>query len=201
MTSQRGARRLAVVAASISAWLLLPGVAAGHAELVRAIPADGATVEGTPEEISATFSEPLETDGSTLSLRNTAGERLAVGRVDADDRTRLIIDPVPELVVGTYEVRWQAATADGHIERDTWSFTVAAALKTPGTPTPSESARASAGATPSPTPSPAASPTPSPSPAPGGSTSSLSDVALPIVAALAIVLVGASALLRRGRRP
>src|SRR5687768_15868765 len=118
-TSHRRAYALAAVATLV---LLFPGTATAHAELIEATPADGATVEGTPDEISATFSEPLETDGSTFSLRNAAGERLAVGGIDPADGTRLIIDPVPTLNPGVYEVRWRAASADGHAENDTWTF-------------------------------------------------------------------------------
>ncbi len=185
--------------------LSFPTVVAGHAELLEMVPEDGATVQGTPAEISATFSEPLETDGSTFSIRDAAGERLAVGSIDPDDPTRLVIDPVPELAPGRYEIRWQAASADGHIERDTWSFTVEAATPTPApTPdasvAPSQSGGPGASASPAPTPSPTATPSGSLAPAgdPAGSTS---DVLLPIIAGLAIVIVAAALLLSRRGRP
>ena len=146
----------------------------------------------------------METDGSTFSLRNAAGERLAVGNIDPDDRTRLIIDPVPELTPGVYEVRWRAKSADGHAENDTWSFTVAPAPTPSPTPAPTPASSASAeptpSATPEPTPTPASSPSASPGPTdPAGSTDG--DVILPIVAALAIVLVVGAVLLSRRNRP
>ena len=193
-----------MLAALAAVLMLFPASVAAHAELERATPADGATVEGTPPEISATFNEPLETDGSTFSLRNAAGERLAVGNIDPDDRTRLIIDPVPELAPGVYEVRWRAKSADGHAENDTWSFTVAPAPTPSPTPAPTPASSASAeptpSATPEPTPTPASSPSASPGPTdPAGSTDG--DVILPIVAALAIVLVVGAVLLSRRNRP
>ena len=196
--------RLVALAAIAILFLAVPASAVAHAEMVEATPADGATVEGTPAEISATFSEPLETDGSTFSIRNATGERLAVGRIDPGDRTRLVIDPVPELEPGTYEIRWQAATADGHIERDTWSFTVEAAAATPA-PTPS----ANASVAPSPEVSPSASPAVTPSltatpsgpiTPPGDPAGSTSEVFLPIIAGLAIVILGAALLLSRRAR-
>lgn len=196
---------LAAVAATL---LLFPGTAFAHATLLEATPADGATVEGTPTEISAKFDEPLETDGSTFSVRNAAGERLAVGRIDPDDPTRLVIDPVPELAPGEYEVRWRAATADGHAENDTWSFTVTAITPTKALPTPTSSPEPSDAATPSAEPSPSATPdgtpAPSPSASPGPSDPAGSgdgDVILPIIAALAIVLIAAGFLLSRRGRP
>lgn len=189
---------------ALAALMLFPGVVAAHAELLEATPADGATVEGTPAEVSASFDEPLLTDGSTFSIRNAAGERLAVGQIDPDDATRLIIDPVPELAPGEYEVRWRAATADGHAENDTWRFTVSAAPTPSPTPEPSAASSASAEPTPSASAEPTATASPAPSASPGPTDpagGSEGDVVLPIIAALAIVLVVAGFLLSRRGRP
>ena len=192
-----------LIALTAAMLVLFPATAAAHAELTEATPADGATIEGTPEEVSAKFTEPLETDGSTFSIRDAAGERLAVGNIDPADRTRLIIDPVPELAPGVYEVRWRAASADGHAENDTWSFTVTAAPTPSPTPASTPESTASDAPTPSATPEPSPSAAASPSASPGSTDpagSSDGDVILPIIAALAIVLVVAAVLLsRRGR--
>src|SRR5687768_4192452 len=103
MTTLRHAgSRFLLVATMVVAALLLPATVAAHAELLETTPADGATVEGTPTEISATFSEALESDGSTLELRDGAGESLATGDLDPDDPARLLIADVPELAPGTY---------------------------------------------------------------------------------------------------
>jgi methionine-rich copper-binding protein CopC len=204
MTVRTTRARVAALAAVAATLLLFPAIVAAHAELLEATPADGATVEGTPAEISATFDEPLLTDGSTFSIRNAAGERLAVGQIDPDDSTRLIIDPVPELAPGKYEIRWRAATADGHAENDTWTFTVTAAPTPAPTPEPTAASSASAEPTPSATPEPSTTAAASPSASPGPSDpagASDGDVILPIIAALAIVLVAAGFLLSRRGRP
>jgi methionine-rich copper-binding protein CopC len=184
-----------------SLFLAFPASAVAHAELTEATPADGAVVEGTPEEINARFNEPLETDGSTFSLRNAAGERLAVGSIDPDDRTRLIIDPVPELAPGGYEVRWRAASADGHAENDTWTFTVTAAPTPAPTQASTPGPTASASATPSATPERMPASSPSPSPGPSDSAAADGDVILPIIAGLAIVAIAAGFLLSQRGRP
>jgi methionine-rich copper-binding protein CopC len=202
MTSRTTKPRVAALAAVAATLLLFPASVAAHAELLEASPADGATVEGTPAEISAKFNEPLLTDGSIFSIHNAAGERLAAGQIDPDDATRLIIDPVPELAPGEYEIRWRAATADGHAENDTWRFTVTAAPTPAPTPEPTAASTASAEPTPSVTPEPTATPAPSASPAPSEPAgSSDGDVILPIIAALAIVLIAAGFLLSRRGRP
>ena len=203
--SSAGARGVAFVGA-LALVLLLAATVAAHAQLVETTPADGGTVRGTPDEIAAVFDEPLEPE-STLSLRDPQGQRLTVGRVDPDDPKRLVMDDVPELAVGTYEMRWTAATADGHVERGTWTFTVAQATVTPApTPTPSETAGSSDASTASPSAAPIPSATlalaPSATPAPAAPTGATgSDVILPIIAALAIVLIGAGVLLSRRDRP
>jgi hypothetical protein len=115
----------------------------------------------------------------------------------------MVITDLPELAPGTYQVQWTTVSAeDGELARGTWSFTVAIAVKTPGTPAPTATASPSATATASATPEPTVAPSPSASPAPTDPTSAAgSDVILPIIAALAIVLIGAGALLSRRGRP
>ncbi len=188
--------------------LLLPGSAVAHAQLLEVRPADGATVEGTPNEIVAVFDDELVTDKSSLEIVEPLGGRVALGHVDPTQPTHLLVRR-PQLAVGsTYEARWTAATADGHVERGTWSFTVAGGITPPGTSAPTETAApASPSGAPTTAPTGAATPaptaaTPSASPAPTESTAAGGDVILPIVAGLAIVLIAAALLLsRRGRPP
>ena len=196
-------RRLAsfIAVATLAALMLFPAMVSAHAELIKATPEDGATVEGTPDEISAAFNEPL-VEGSAFTLRNAAGERLAVGRVDLDDETRLVIEPVPELAPGVYEVRWRAASADGHRENNSWSFTVTPAPTPSPTPAPTPPPGSTTSGEPTPAPSPTATAIPSASPGPADPTgASDGDVILPIIAALAIVLIAAGFLLSRRGRP
>ena len=183
--------------------LLVPATAAAHAELDVPSPRDGATVEGTPPEVSGTFIQKINPDGSSLVLRDTNDNVVARGGPDPNDLKRMVITDLPELAPGTYTVQWTTVSAeDGELARGTWSFTVAVALKTPGTPAPTATAAASAAATASATPTPTLAPTPSPSPAPTdqGNTSG-SDVILPIIVGLALVLVAAWFLLSRRGRP
>lgn len=190
----RGERLAAPFALALAALSLLPAAAAAHAELEATTPADGAAVVGPPGELSATFSEALSAD-STLSIRTAAGERLAVGGPDSADAARLVIDPVPELAAGDYEMRWTAIGGDGHIERGTWAFTVVSPPPTKVLPTATASA---SGPSPSETPSPGptvtatlpASPIASPSPGAGDPTpAGVADVLVPIIAVLAFVLI------------
>ncbi len=182
----------------------MPGSALAHAELVRAIPADGATVTEPVTIVSGRYTEDLTAD-SSLRILDGSGTTIATGGVDPNDDRRMIARPDPPLTSGTFTVRSTAVSqVDGHPERETWTFTVAV----PATPSPTPELSGSAPpASSEPTPSasaptsPASTPSPSPSAGPSDPATSVGDVALPILAALAVVLIGAGALLRRGRRP
>jgi len=190
---------LAMVAAVL---LVFPLSVAAHAQLDVPTPADGATVEGSPIEVSGTFTQEIKPDGSSLVLRDAADKVVARGGPDPDDVHRMAITELPELAPGKYEVQWTTISAeDGELARGTWSFTVTPAPTPTPTAQPTPTASASAAATPSATPVPTASPTPAPTPAPTDQTSSGTDVILPIIAALAIVLAAAGFLLSRRGRP
>lgn len=181
--------------------LLVPATVAAHAELDVPTPKDGATVEGTPNEVFGTFTQRINPDGSSLVLRDSADKVIARGGPDPDDDKRMVIADLPELAPGTYEVQWTTVSAeDSELARGTWSFTVTAPIPTKALPTPSPSA--SAAATPSATPAPTVAPSPSASPAPTDPTSTAgSDAILPIIAALAVVLIVTGYLLSRRGRP
>lgn len=204
MPSARGGRRLALVAATITVLFLLPGIAIAHAELVRAIPADGQTVTQPVAYVSGRYTEDLTAD-SSLRILDASGATIATGGVDPDDDRVMIARPDAPLTSGTFTVRSTAISqVDSHPERVTWTFTVAVPATSSPTPVPDGSAPP-ASSEPTPSPSTPASPivtlSPSPSAGPSDPATSMGDVALPIIAALAIVLLGAGALLRRGRRP
>jgi methionine-rich copper-binding protein CopC len=179
---------------------VLPAAVDGHAELQTSTPTDGASVTGNPVEISATYSEPMATSGSSLKLVDGSATVIATGGVDPANDLRMSITPVPDLPAGTYMVQsTTTSVADGDIDRKTWTFTVVAAPSATPAPTPvctDECGPIGSTRTPDPTSTPAASPTPSGGTTPGSGT----DVLVPIVAAVVIVAGGAIWFSRRGRR-
>jgi methionine-rich copper-binding protein CopC len=216
MATPRASRRrfgTSLVAALLTLFLI-PGLTLGHAELETATPADQAIVSEPVQEISATFSEALDPDLSSLEVEDENGAVVATGSVDPRDDRRMIAVPDTPLGDGTYRVRSTAGGADGHLERTRWTFSVdiASASPTPSpiaTSSPATSAEPSAPATApaqaTPTPeTPAAATTPPQTPAPsdaGGTAGSDSDVILPIVIGLLVLGAGAAYLLtRRGRQ-
>jgi methionine-rich copper-binding protein CopC len=175
----------------------VPAGVDAHAELLRAIPADGETVTEPVTVISGHYSQDLG-GNSRLVIKDATGATVATGAIDPDDARQMVARPPTPLTEGTFTVESTSVSEeDGDIDRVTWTFTVAV----PASSSPSASAEPPLTTEPSASPSPAGSPSPSASLAPGGSTSGTSDVLLPIIAALAIVAIGAGFLLSRSRRP
>jgi methionine-rich copper-binding protein CopC len=194
----RASRRLPLVVIAPMLALMLPAVAVAHTELETATPAAGSTVPSPFDgPIVLTFSEELA-DGSRAELLDPEGDVVANATVDGP-AAEMSFELDGALDPGDYEIEWTGVAADGHVERGTIEFTVAPPPPSP-TPTPEPEPTASATpAAPSAEPTPSASPLPTPTPVGTGAAAD-SDVVLPIVVGLLIVLVGAAYLLsRRGR--
>lgn len=198
--SYRSVRRAAAVFFIASlATLILPGVAAAHAELVTPTPADKASVPAPVSEVAGIYSEAMTPTGSSLLVKDASGATVASGTVDPADTTRLVATPATPLGAGSYSVEWTSNSIDLHVERGTWTFTVTdAPPSSSGTP----SAVPSAASSPSAAVATAGESTGStPLPSAAGGTTGSDDVILPIVVALIVILAGAVYLLSRRNRP
>jgi methionine-rich copper-binding protein CopC len=187
---------------------LLPSIVAAHAELVRAIPDQGATVTEPVTVVTGRYSEDM-TGNSHLDVKDASGTTVATGGIDPEDPRRLIARPDTPLTSGAFTVESTTISAqDGDIDRTKWTFTVAAATSSaPATSVPPSSGSPEASSPPpsttptasAPSTEPSAAPSPSPSGGSDTSGSSDSSVILPIIAALAIIVIGAAFLLNRSR--
>lgn len=199
MTAHPASRRLATALGLTLLVLVNATAVSADTTLLETIPGADATLDGAPDRIVATFDQALGADASSIILRGPNGDDLAEGGVDPDEPTTLLIDVVPELGPGEYQVRWTAASADGHLIRDTWTFVIEAAAPTPApTPSPSEEPSAPPSAAPSPTPASSDAPSPTASPAPDdGPAADTTDILIPILVLVALVALGGVYLMRR----
>ena len=113
--------------------------------LESAAPAVGSTVETPPPVVSATFDDDLVASKSSIEVVGPDGATIAKGGVLADDPKTLSVE-VPLLAAATYDVRWAAASEDGHLERGRYQFAVAAAASPGPSTTAGSSATTSGGA-------------------------------------------------------
>jgi methionine-rich copper-binding protein CopC len=114
--------RIATALAAFALSALTPTALAAHVELTASTPAAG-TETKAPKEITLTFSQPVDPATAAASVIMTAmpgmanhGEMVirnftASWSDDGKIMTLALKKPLP---TGTYEVRWQAAAADGH---------------------------------------------------------------------------------------
>jgi copper transport protein len=93
--------------------------------LVETDPLDGATLDDAPDAVTLRFNEPVGLPSDPVRLFDAAGER-----VDAGDATHAEDASVVQLRLGAdlpdsvYTVTWQAVSADSHLVRGSFTFTV-----------------------------------------------------------------------------
>ena len=150
-------RHLALVALVASAVLvMIPATAGAHAVLLDSEPADGADVEGAPDEIVLVFNEPMQPP-ATIEVTGPDGQAVAEGEADIDgERVVLPIDAVAS--DGEHTVAWRAVSADDHPIDGEFTFEV--------TDVEAGSSHDDAEATPTPTPDPTPTSEPTPTQAP-----------------------------------
>lgn len=129
MRSQFSLVPLVAAALAVS---LTPTVALAHARVVASTPAEGATV-ARPRALSITFSEAMLAPTVAASIVMTAMPGMAdhppmtirnfQSAWSNDNRTITLTLRQP-LATGSYDLRWQAAGADGHRMTGKVSFIV-----------------------------------------------------------------------------
>ncbi|HET9436503.1 MAG TPA: copper resistance CopC family protein, partial [Candidatus Limnocylindrales bacterium] len=160
--------------------------------------ASGETHPAAPPEATLTFDESLS-DTSSFAVLDSGGATVATGALDPADPT-IVRGPLPDLAPGTYEVQWLADSADGHLARGKFQFSVVAPTPPSGTATPPASEAPSADASPTATPATEPTAAASPGPGPDGGGDSAGDVLLPI-AIVGLLIGGGLAVMLRRRSP
>lgn len=127
-----GFRSFLAYAAASLATLALPSTVMAHTKVVASSPAQGATV-AKPKQVKLTFSEALLPPTVATSIVMTAmpgvknhGEMVIRNFTSSwsDGNKTLTLMLRQPLRAGSYDIRWQAAGADGHRMKGTVSFTV-----------------------------------------------------------------------------
>lgn len=116
---------LAVLATALlgAAMLLVPAPAHAHDSLISSDPADGATLETSPEQITLTYSaDVLEVSPVVQISEGESGEPIELTPViDGPTVTAEIPEP---LAAGTHTVQWRVVSSDGHPIEGSFTFTV-----------------------------------------------------------------------------
>lgn len=121
--SVRPAALAALFAALLAALLALGAPAQAHDTLLESDPADGATLETSPEAITLTFSADILDVSPLVRITDESGEQLAeiAPSIDGPVATATLEEPLP---AGTSTVQWRVVSSDGHPIEGTFEVTV-----------------------------------------------------------------------------
>jgi putative copper export protein/methionine-rich copper-binding protein CopC/mono/diheme cytochrome c family protein len=102
-----------------------------HGYIVRSIPEDRSTLDRSPTRLQYWFSESLETEFSSLRLRDSSGNIIAEGGVDPENNALMLLQLPPNaLADGAYVVELRPAfSSDGHAQFSTQVFFVGESLE------------------------------------------------------------------------
>ncbi|HLV35960.1 MAG TPA: copper resistance protein CopC, partial [Spirillospora sp.] len=99
--------------------------ALAHGYIVRSIPENRATLQRPPARLQYWFSEALEPEFSSVTLRDQSGTVLAQGGIDPANDALMMLQVPPDLPNGAYLVDMRLAFAsDGHVVAETRVFFV-----------------------------------------------------------------------------
>lgn len=97
----------------LAAFAMLSIPAYAHDTLISTDPADGDTLESSPESITLTYSADILEVSPVVRIVDGAGEAVAdvEPTVDGPEVTATLTDPLP---AGDYTVQWRVVSSDGH---------------------------------------------------------------------------------------
>jgi hypothetical protein len=99
--------------------------ALAHAVLVKAEPPRRAVLAKAPTQVRLWFNEEIEGDYASLVVLD-AGKNPVTEikpQLAPDDRKSVVL-PLPELIPGTYSVKFRVLSVDGHVVDSSFDFTV-----------------------------------------------------------------------------
>lgn len=125
----RAPRLISLFMLAILPLVLSPGTVLAHGYLIRSIPEEGAVLERSPSRIQYWFSEGLEADFSSLTVRNQQGSVVAQGGLSAENNALLTARLPNNLPDGAYIVDMRIAFAsDGHVIAQSRVFFIGTAV-------------------------------------------------------------------------
>ena len=119
--------KLTIKAIASLTFAIAATAALAHAQLQKATPAVGGTVNASPTEIRLKFSEGVEPRFSGIALATQDGAVEPIGKpsVDPADNSVLVATIAQQLKPGAYKVTWRAVSVDTHKTQGSFVFTVA----------------------------------------------------------------------------
>jgi methionine-rich copper-binding protein CopC len=115
-------RRLSLAGIIPLLLLLATGEANAHAMLDHAEPRVGNKVATAPREVTLWFTQKLEAAFSTITVTNSAGERVDTGKTRVNGSQMSVL--LRSGGAGTYHVTWHVLSVDSHTTDGSFTFKV-----------------------------------------------------------------------------
>ncbi|EPL2658233.1 CopC domain-containing protein YobA [Klebsiella aerogenes] len=116
----------ALYAAVFLSAMLTTASAFAHAHLQQQILAADSTVSTSPQALTLTFSEGVETTFSGVTLSGPQNKPVATGKLARSDgnKAQLTLPLNEPLAAGEYTVEWHVVSVDGHKTKGQYHFSV-----------------------------------------------------------------------------
>jgi methionine-rich copper-binding protein CopC len=115
--------RVLGVLLAIAALLVFPALAAAHAHLESTDPEAGANLDEPPTEVTVTFDDELQPDGSGFTVADADGNEVGDGSLDLDVAERNVLRGEVSITdPGLYTVSWEIVAEDGHPDSGEFTF-------------------------------------------------------------------------------
>lgn len=122
--------RMAVLFVGLSVMFLQPSTADAHATLLEMEPAERVVAEEPPDELTLTFNEPIEHDLAVVTVYDSSAKVIFSGNPDDGvEKSPELAFSLPELDDGTYTVKWDVISADGHPVDGSYAFSIGEATE------------------------------------------------------------------------
>ena len=113
---------MAGVAFALLAVSLLPLPAAAHSPLISSSPADGDVLAAAPQAIEMKFRGTAQLVRVALTGAQSGKVALSEEHLMVEKHRHTVA--LPAIAADEYEVYWRALSADGHVVKGSFSFTV-----------------------------------------------------------------------------
>lgn len=113
----------------------MPTIVLAHAKLIRSQPKAKETLAQPPKLIELWFTEELEPGLNTIEVKDQQGNRVDRGQVTLSEGNKKAQIELAELQPGLYTVVWKSLSADDHVIRGRFRFSVVAS-SAPSSATP-----------------------------------------------------------------
>jgi copper resistance protein C len=101
---------------------MLTAAAQAHTHLKSAAPAEGSTVNASPDHITLTFTGAARL--TALTIQKDGDKEQKISALPAEPAAQLTV-PTPKLAPGPYTVTWRIVSSDNHVMSGKLHFTVA----------------------------------------------------------------------------